>query len=110
METVRNGLFLTTPDCFFSSLDPKDAYFSVRVNESPQKFLIFFWKGQLYTFTAFPSRLACCPRLFTKLLNLAWAYLHILRFVSTISIENKLLTRESEEEVCAKYKELFDFV
>ena len=38
----RNALALVTPNCFFCSLDLKDAYFSVCVNESSQEFLKFF--------------------------------------------------------------------
>ena len=104
METLRNALALVTPNCFFCSLDLKDAYFSVHVNESSQEFLKFFWKGQLYTFTAFPNGLACCPRLFTKLLKPAMAHLHMLGFVSTIFIDDTLLIGESEEECVQNVK------
>ena len=104
METLRNALALVTPNCFFCSLDLKDAYFSVHVNESSQEFLKFFWKGQLYTFTALPNGLACCPRLFTKLLKPAMAHLHMLGFVATIFIDDTLLIGESEEECVQNVK------
>ena len=42
------------------------------------------WGGQLYMLTAFPNGLACCPRLFTKLLKPVMAHLHMLGFVSAI--------------------------
>ena len=104
METLRNDLALVTPNWFFCSLDLKDAYYSVHVNESSQEFLKFFWKGQLYTFNAFPNGLACCPRLFTKLLKPAMAHLHMLGFVSTIFIDDTLLNGESEEECVQNVK------
>ena len=66
METLKNGLALVKPNCFFCSLVLKDAYFSVHVNKSSQEYLKFLWGGQLYMFTAFPNGLACCSRLFTK--------------------------------------------
>ena len=34
-----------------------------------QKFLNFWWKGQLYQFTCSPNGLSICPRKFTKLLK-----------------------------------------
>ena len=49
-------------------------------------------------FTAFPYGLACCPRLFTKLLKPVMAYLHVLSFVSTIFIDDTLLMGDSEKE------------
>lgn len=98
METMRNALDLVRKDCFFCSLDLKDAYFSVHVMETSQKFLKFSWRGQLYAFTAFPNGLACCPRLFTKLLKPVMAHLHMLGFVSTIFIDDTLLIGDSEVE------------
>ena len=69
METLKNALALVKPNCFFCSLDLKDAYFSIHVNESSQEYLKFFLGGQLYMFTAFPNGLACCPRIFTKIVE-----------------------------------------
>ena len=39
-------------NCFMTSLDIKDAYFSLPVDESFQKYLKFYWKGKLYQFGA----------------------------------------------------------
>ena len=86
------------PNCFFCSLDLKDAYFSVQVNESSEGFLKFFFGGQLSMFTAFPNGLECCPRLFTKLLKPVMAHFHMLSFVSTIFIDDTLLMGDSEKE------------
>ena len=40
-------------DCFMASLDIKDAYYSVPVDECLQKYLKFMWKEQLYQFCVF---------------------------------------------------------
>ena len=43
-ETLKNALALVKPNFFFwCSLDLKDAYFSVHVNESSQASPKFFW-------------------------------------------------------------------
>ena len=55
---------------------------------------------QLYVFTAFPNGLACCPKLFTKLLKPVMAHLHMLGFVSTIF----LLMGDSEKECVQNVK------
>lgn len=100
METFRNALALVTQNCWFASLDLKDAYYSVHIEEMSQEYLKFFWKGQLYKYTAFPNGLACCPRLFTKLLKPAFSHLHRFGFLSTCFIDDSLLLGQTKEE-CA---------
>ena len=79
METLKHALTLVSPNCFFCSLaDLRDASYSVHMTEKSQNFLKFEWKGQLYKYTTFPNGLACCPRLFTKLLKPVMAQLHRL--------------------------------
>ena len=39
-------------NCFMTSLDIKDAYYSLPVD---QKYLEFYWKGKLYQFGALPT-------------------------------------------------------
>ena len=59
--------------CFMASLDIKDAYYSIPVDESSQKYLKFLWKVQLYQFCVRPNGLSPRPRWFTKLLKLPLA-------------------------------------
>ena len=98
METLKQALTLITEGCWFASLDLKEAYFSIHIKEESQEFLKFLWKGHLYKFTVFPNGLACCPRLFTKILKPVMAYLHQLGFISTIFIDDTLLMGDSELE------------
>ena len=69
METISTILKLVCPNCYIASVDIKDAYNSVHVDESDQKYLKFIFNGQLYQFTCFPNGLCSGPRKFTKLLN-----------------------------------------
>ena len=98
METLKYALSLVSQNCFFCSLDLRDAYFSVPVSPQSQEFLKFVWKDTLYKFTALPNGLASCPRLFTKLLKPVMAHLHKLGFISTIFIDDSLLIAHSEAE------------
>ena len=66
---------MVTTNCFMASIDIKDAYYSVPIAPEHRKYLRFQWKGKLLQYTCFPNGLACCPRLFTKLLKLAYASL-----------------------------------
>ena len=66
METLRNALALVTPNCFFCSLDLKDAYFSVHVNESSQEFLNFFLERPTLHIYCFPKWTCLLPQTFYK--------------------------------------------
>jgi len=57
-------------------------------------------------FTAFPNGLACCPRLFTKLLKPVMAHFHMFSFVSTIFTDDILLMGDSEKECVQNVKSL----
>lgn len=80
MDTLQSVISLITPNCYMASVDLKDAYYSVPIAVSDQKYLKFKWGGKLYQFTCFPNGLAFCPRKFTKLMKpaysvlITWAY------------------------------------
>ncbi len=67
MDNIKTVLHNITEGCFMASLDLKDAYYSVRIDEGFQKYLKFRWKDILYQFTCYPNGLAPCPRKFTKI-------------------------------------------
>ena len=67
MESLNNAINLMTQDCFFASIDLKDAYFSVNIHESCRKFFRFRFQGTLYEFKGLPQGYKHSPRIFTKL-------------------------------------------
>lgn len=75
MESIESVINMVTSNCFMASIDIKDAYYSVPIALEHRKYLRFQWKGKLLQYTCFPNWLACCPRLFTKLLKSAYASL-----------------------------------
>ena len=58
-----------------TSIDLKDAYYSIPVAEEHQKYLKFIWRDQLYAFTSLPMGLTSGPRIFTKVLKPIFSYL-----------------------------------
>ena len=67
MESLNNAINLMTQDCFFASIDLKDAYFSVSIDEDSRKFFRFRFQGVLYEFKGLPQGYKHSPRIFTKL-------------------------------------------
>ena len=56
-------------------IDLKDAYLSVHVHKSSQKYLCFQWRNRCYAFLGLPFGLNTAPRVFTKLLKPVAGYL-----------------------------------
>ena len=98
MDTLQVALKLVTPFCFMSSIDLKDAYYSVPIAKHHRKFLRFSWRRQLWQFDSMPNGLALAPRKFTKLLKPVLAKLREEGHVSTSFLDDSLLLSDSEEE------------
>ena len=69
METLQTVITLMHPQCWFASIDLKDAYFSVNVCEMDHIFLQFVFDGRLFSFKSLVQGLCTAPRVFTKLLK-----------------------------------------
>ena len=67
-----------TPGCFMTSIDLKDAYYSVAMALEHKKCLKFVWRNQLYAFTCHPMGLTSSPRIFTKILKPVFATLRAI--------------------------------
>ena len=75
MDNIKVVLSNVTKGCFMASLDLKNAYHSVRIDEDFQKYLKFTWNNTLYQYTCYPNGLGPCPRKFTKLLKVPLSHL-----------------------------------
>ena len=51
------------------TIDLKDAYYSVPVNEDSRKYLKFLWNSSIYEFKSLPNGYRDAPRLFTKIMK-----------------------------------------
>ena len=69
METIMSILKLVTPLTYFTKIDLKDAYYTIPVSPSHQKYLKFANNQDLYKFTCLPNGYCHGPRNFTKVLK-----------------------------------------
>ena len=91
-------------------LDLKDAYLTIPVHPSHQKFLRFAWKGRVFQFNCLAFGLASAPRLFTKILKVVAAYLrkHGMRLI--IYLDDILIMNSSKEGASADVKKAIDLL
>ena len=90
MDSLQTALQLVTPGCFMTSVDLKDAYYSVPIHTADRLLLRFVWKDVLWEFNAMPNGLALAPRMFTKLLKPVFSNLRASGFASTSFIDDSL--------------------
>ena len=50
LELVKDAIDLVTKGCYFEPVDLKDAYYSIPVHESYQKYLELFWKEEYHLY------------------------------------------------------------
>ena len=87
-----------TQNCHMASTDLKDAYYSVPIAKSHQKYLKFEWNNMLFQFTCFPNRLACCPRKFTELMKLVYTTLRQLGHLPSDYVDDSCLTGPDKKD------------
>ena len=73
--TLETAIRLLRPGCYMTSIDLKDAYYSIPIAEEHQRYLKFIWRDQLYAFTSLPMGLTSSPRIFTTVLKPVFSYL-----------------------------------
>ena len=109
MDTFETALNLVTKNCFFASIDWKDAYYTVPVAVDDRRFLKFRWGNNLYQFTALPNGLAPAPRIFTKISKVLFAELRKRGHVNTSFIDDCLLIGESRADCLSNVKDTILF-
>ena len=105
MENLNTAVRLMRRNCYFASIDLKDAYYSVPIAPDSQKLLKFLFNGTLYHFTCMPNGLACAPRIFTKLLKPVYGHLRSKGFESVAYIDDSCLFGQTFLETQANVSE-----
>ena len=72
-ETFNYVLELLQPYDFLTSIDLKDAYFSIPIHPDYRKYLRFSWNNNILEFACLAFGLASAPRIFTKILKPVFA-------------------------------------
>ncbi len=98
MDTLDSAIKLISKDCYMTSIDLRDAYYSIPVAQEDRKFLKFAWNGQLYQYKVLPNGLSPAPRLFTKLLKPLFAKLRSMGHCIIGYIDDSLIVSPTKME------------
>ena len=97
MQTLQTILTLIQPNCYMATIDLKDAYYSVKIDDDDTCFLKFLCNSKLSKFVVLPNGLSPGPRKFTKLAKPPLAMLRRQRYTVAIGIDDIIATDQSFE-------------
>lgn len=97
LEDIRTVLKLISKGSFMASLDLKDAYFLLKIDETSRKFLRFSFNNILYEFNALPFGLNTAPFIFTKVMKPVVKLLRSAGYLSSIYLDDLCLISDSYE-------------
>ncbi|VDI36333.1 Hypothetical predicted protein [Mytilus galloprovincialis] len=100
METLKSAIQCVSQNCWFASIDLKDAYYSISIDHKDRKYLRFYWNDQLYEYTCLPNGLTTAPRIFTKVLKVPFSHLRKIGHKNVAYIDDSLLISDSYSQ-CA---------
>lgn len=91
MESLENVLNIIQPYTWMASVDLKDAFYTVPVHPSHQKYLRFKWNNTLYQYLAMPNGYSEAMRIFTKLLKVPFSFLRQKGHSSVVFVDDTYL-------------------
>ena len=98
METVHSVADLIQPHCYMTSIDLKDAYYSVKISEEDSKYLKLYAGKVFLKFVVLPNGLSSGPRKFTKLTKSPIACSRVEGVIVAIYIDNIIVIGNTYEQ------------
>ena len=90
-EDIRNVAKVVEPKDNLSSIDIKDGFYHISINENSQEYLSFQFNGIYYSFTVCPFGLCSSPYFFSKILRPVVTYLRSLGIRLNLYVDDFLI-------------------
>ena len=98
MEFLTDVFKTTKKDVSMASVDLKDAFFTVSVHISHQKYFKFGWFQNFYKFLGMLNGYSDAIRIFTKILKPVFGYLRNQDHISVIYVDDSYLQEDTKLE------------
>ena len=99
MEDKEVVSTLIEKDDFLASIDLKDAFFTIPLNEKSKKFTVFEFENKRYQYNVLPFGLSSSPRIFTKILKCVISFLRSEGLKITAYLDDILICSKSLETI-----------
>ena len=96
MESLLDAFKIVKPSAWMASIDLKDAFFTVPIHESHQKYFKFEWIDKVYKFVGMPNGYSDAMQIFTKILKPLYGNLKQKGHLSVVFVDDSYLQRETE--------------
>lgn len=110
LEDYRTVLKLITDSCYFTSIDLKDAYFSLTIKKDHRKYLRFRFENKTYEFNCLPFGLNLGPYIFTKITRPVLKYLRERNIICSAYLDDFLIIERNKEECARNVKSVYDLL
>ncbi|MCP3932072.1 MAG: hypothetical protein GY705_23615, partial [Bacteroidetes bacterium] len=108
MDCLNTAIDLMSENCYMTSIDWKDAYYSVPVNIEFRKYLTFQWNENFFRYTCLPNGLGSGPRQFCKLTKVLFSDLRREGVTCTSYIDDCLIIGDTVNECKESTKKLVE--
>ena len=98
MESILDVFKIIKKDVWMASVDLKDAFFTIPINEAYQKYFMFEWLEKNYKFIAMLNGFSDAMRVFTKVSKPVYAYLRQQGYMSVIFVDDSYLQGDTKQE------------
>ena len=98
MVSIRHAIYMINSGIFSASIDIKDAFYSIPMYKTHQKFLKFLIKRKVFKFNAIPNGYIDAMRIFNKVLKPLFAYLRKQGLPSVVYVDDTILRGHIFEE------------
>ena len=90
MESLLDVFKIIKKDVWMASVDLKDSFFTIPINEAYQKYFMFEWLEKIYKFIAMPNGFLDALHVFTKISKPVYAYLRQQGYMSVIFVDGSI--------------------
>ena len=97
MESILDVFKIIKKDVWMASVDLKDAFFTIPINEAYQKYFMFEWLEKIYKFIAMPNGFSDAMHVFTKVSKPIQAYLRQQGYMSVIFVDDSYLQGHTKQ-------------